>query len=71
MCVIRYENHSEGGFENRKKNAPVIILRRPMRPKLHRDDICTKVYHVKKICQEIFKLITKGAGEFGQSVIFY
>jgi hypothetical protein len=54
-----------------QKNAPVIILRRPMRPKLHRDDLCAEVYHVKKICQEIFKLITKGAGEFGQSVIFY
>jgi hypothetical protein len=35
-----------------KKNAPVIILRRPMRPKLHRDDLCIKAYHVKEIYQE-------------------
>ena len=42
-----------------------------MRPKLHRDDLFTKNYHVKEICQEIFKLITKAAGEFGQSIIFY
>ena len=54
-----------------QKNAPVIILRQPMRPKLHRDDLSTKNYHVKEICQEIFKLITKAAGEFGQSIIFY